>query len=165
MHLEHTLALGADRDTAWRFVSDVDGLLALLPGVSSVEAVCPGAWRVCLRQKVGYIEADFDVHVTMVRQDAPGRIEFRTEGKGVRVPAFTVTRDVVVLRATGAATELTYTSDVQFSGRLAALGHAVMKMKARELIAEFQRKVVERFTQFMVTTRSEERGGPCEPLT
>jgi carbon monoxide dehydrogenase subunit G len=147
MRIEQTLTLAADREAVWAFVSDVDVLLALLPGVLSVERTGPDGWRVRIRQKVGFIEADFDVNVAIVRKEAPGLLELRSEGKGVQVPAVVMTRDALALRSDGRTTEVAYSSDVQFSGRLAALGHAVMKLKARELIAEFQRKVVDRFEE------------------
>jgi carbon monoxide dehydrogenase subunit G len=116
-----------------------------------------------VRQKVGFIEADFDVHVVMVRKEAPALIQFRSEGKGVQVPVLVVTKDELQLRSDGRTTDLTYSSEVQFSGRLAALGHGVMKVKARELIVEFQRRVVQRFEEFMARAEWERREGACEP--
>jgi carbon monoxide dehydrogenase subunit G len=163
VRIEHRLRLSADRETVWEFVSDVDALLTLLPGVLNVERTTDSAWRVRMRQKVGFIEADFDINVVMAARQACEQIRFRSEGKGVQFPAVVVTRDVLDLRSAGPMTEVTYTSDVQLSGRLAALGHAVMKVKARELIAEFQRKVIERFDDFMVRTGRRRCETTCEP--
>ena len=149
MRIAHTVTLGADRDTVWDFVSDTGAILALLPGVMSVEPAGPDSWRVRLRQKVAFIEADFDVQVSIVRRTPPTLIEFRSEGKGVQVPALVVTKDELRLSSDGATTDLAYTSEIQLSGRLAALGHAVMKVKARQMIDEFQRRIVTRFEEVM----------------
>lgn len=138
------MRLAADGLRVWEFVSDGGAVLSLLPGVTSVECAGADAWRLRMRQKVGFIVADFDVRVAIVQKDPPRLLRFRSEGKGVQIPALVVTNDELWLEPDGAETELTYVSEIQFSGSLAALGHAVMKVKARQLIAEFRSSVVQK---------------------
>jgi carbon monoxide dehydrogenase subunit G len=150
VRIEERLTLEADRERVWMFVADVGQVLALLPGVTEITRVDGESWQLRIRQKVGFIEADFDLRVVVVLKDAPRLLRFRSEGKGIQVPALVVTNDELRLHADaeGRRTEVEYVSEVQLSGKLAALGHAVMKFKAREVVGEFRRRFGRRFEEF-----------------
>ena len=142
MEFRMELTLPATAPRIWEVLVDVPRIAACIPGCEDVqEHERLGRYSAVMKQKVGPFKLEVPAEIVVERCDEPSAVIARATGKD----KYTRTSLDVLLGVTiepdGAeACRLVVTSTVQIAGRLASLGFSVIKKRAEENFAEFEKR-------------------------
>ncbi|MDE3074763.1 MAG: hypothetical protein KGJ86_04990 [Chloroflexota bacterium] len=131
------------RDAAWAFFWQADRLAALLPGCRSVLEIEPQQRYVAeFEDRIGPYWLHFDMDIRVRETEPPRRIHLQASGRDQRLG---VTQDLdlaVTLAAAGPnETVIAIVVEVDFRGKVALLGHFVIRRKMRSVVEEFAANV------------------------
>jgi carbon monoxide dehydrogenase subunit G len=137
---EVTLSTGPAR--TWETLVDFRRIAACVPGCENVEELEPLAkYRAMMRQRVGPFRLDVPLDID-VHDVVPGEtIRARARGRDSLTQTAVNATLTVTLTPAGAGTRLGVVTDLHVTGRVAALGHAVIKRRSEENFAEFARRL------------------------
>lgn len=142
MEFADEVRLSATPAQTWDTLVDFRRIAACVPGCEDVEELEPLArYHAMMRQRVGPFRLDvpLDIDVQDVR---PGEaIRARARGRD-RLTQTAVTATLsVTLTPDDTGTRLGVVTDLQVTGKVAALGHSVIKRRSEENFAEFARRL------------------------
>jgi carbon monoxide dehydrogenase subunit G len=137
MQLVSTFIVGADPETTYAFLLDVNQVASCVPGVSSVEATGIDAFTGTLKVKVGPIGVTYRGAATITSRDPATHTATitadGTEGVGAgRVHAVAVME--VIPHASGS--QVTITADLEIAGRLAQFGRGIIDGVAKRIVKD-----------------------------
>ncbi len=142
MEFADEVRLSATPARTWETLVDFRRIAGCVPGCEDVEEIEPLArYRAMMRQRVGPFRLDVPLEID-VHDVRPGNaIRARARGRD-RLTQTAVTATLsVTLTPDGAGTRLDVVTDLQVTGKVAALGHAVIKRRSEENFAEFARRL------------------------
>ena len=143
--VEERFEVAAAPATVWEFLLDPARLGPCIPGASGLQIVDERTYRLAITVKVGFISTTQEVEMRVVGAEPPRRLVSEGRGEDARLGSRVDVRSTLELAPAGAsATTVSYRSEVKLLGRLGSVGDAVFGAKARELAAEFARRVRER---------------------
>jgi uncharacterized protein len=138
MILSGTFTFDGPRDRVWDLLQDPDVLAKALPGTKTLTQVGDDRYQGVMKVSVGPVNAaEFAVNVELKDKVPPERFAMTIDGKGgVGFTKGSATIDLA--EQPGPVTVMTYTSDVQIGGRIAAVGQRLLesvgKMMARQAL-------------------------------
>ena len=143
MNFQMDMQMAAARETIWPLFFDVARVATLIPGCENVQEKIPlQLYSAVMKQKIGPFKMEAPAEVSVEELVAPSKVRARAKG---RDKITGTTMDVLLnvsLEATEAnGTHLVVDSTMQVAGRLASLGYPVVKKKAEEMFAEFERRL------------------------
>jgi carbon monoxide dehydrogenase subunit G len=144
---EEDFTVDAAPDAVWDFLLDPTRVAVCLPGCESVEVEGATTYRVRLTVKVGFLSTTQNLKVELVEADRPRHLVSVARGEDRKLASQVEVKNTLDLSPASAGTLVRYRSDVRVLGRLGSVGDAVMKVKARQLAADFAanvRKAIER---------------------
>jgi uncharacterized protein len=140
--VEGTFAVDASREDAWIVLSDPRSLAALLPGCESVEPGEEGAYRLTAQARVGPFKAKLSGTMSVLEAQAPETMRVRVEGQdGVTASRVRAAMGFTLTSEGERRTTVAYSADVLISGRLATLGHGIVRVTIGSLLEEFVRRL------------------------
>jgi carbon monoxide dehydrogenase subunit G len=146
--VEGGVTVKAPMATVWDFVYDPAKLASLIPGCQGVEMIDETTYSMKLRVRVGIFHVDFGGIAKVQEMTPPGYARIVTEGKdkltGTMISLKTIV-DLKPVETNQNETQLSYTNDVAVIGKLAVLGDAVMRAKAKQMKEEFETKLKSQF--------------------
>lgn len=127
MILSGTFTFDGPRARVWEILQDPAVLAKALPGTQSLRQVGDDKFEGKMKVSVGPMSAaEFAVNVELKDKVEPERFEMQIDGKGS--VGFTKGKATIVLgEQPGPVTVMTYTSDVQIGGRIAAVGQRLLE--------------------------------------
>ena len=127
MILSGTFTFDGPRARVWEILQDPAVLAKALPGTKSLRQVEDDRFEGTMKVSVGPMSAaEFAVNVELKDKVEPKRFEMHIDGKGP--VGFTKGKATIVLdEQPGPTTVMTYTSDVQIGGRIAAVGQRLLE--------------------------------------
>jgi uncharacterized protein len=139
---EEEFTVNASTDAVWDFLLDPQRVAPCLPGCERLEVEDATTYRVRLTVKVGLLSTTQDLRVTITEAERPRRLVSLGRGEDRKLGSQVEVRNSLDLDAApGGATRVRYRTDARVLGRLGSIGDAVMKIKARQLAAEFAANV------------------------
>lgn len=139
---EEEFTVEAAPDTVWDFLLDPQRVAPCLPGCESVEIESATTYRVRLTVKVGFLSTTQNLKVELVESDRPRHLVSLARGEDRKLASQVEVRNTLDLApASPGATLVRYRSDVRVLGRLGSVGDAVMKVKAKQVAADFAANV------------------------
>ena len=145
MIIEGEFRVHAPLAVAWQYLSDLPGLVPLLPGCDAVEAAGEGQYRVVAHAKVGPIKTRVEGTLSVVDAVAGEALTLRVEGQdrltGSHVRAVAEFR---LMPVAAGETEVRYAADVIVSGRLGTIGQGIMRATMATMLADFVRRLTAR---------------------
>jgi len=138
MTFEGDIVVHAPHRKVWDFFQSVDELARSIPGCQSVERIDAEHYRAMMVEKLGIFRVSFamDVAVEEIRDG-----EFiRVKMKGIDSKlgsSFQQTLKADFIETGPADTRVHYVTDVQFLGKIASLGHSIIKRKVDEAMRKF----------------------------
>lgn len=126
----------------WQVMVDIARIAGCIPGCEDVEELATlSRYKAVMKQKIGPFKLEVPAEVTVVEHQEPSFVHVQAAGKD----KFTRTSLAVDLRIDvvpndQAGSSLSVQADLQVAGRLASLGYSVIKKKAEENFAEFERR-------------------------
>jgi carbon monoxide dehydrogenase subunit G len=156
MTFENAFTVQAPIDEVWRTLLDVERVAPCMPGAEVTERVGDDAYKVAVKVKVGPMSMTYRGEVQIVdRDDDERKATMHVKAKEARGQG-TADADVrIELDRDPAGTRATIETDVQISGKIAAMGQSV--------IADVSARLIEAFADNLAELLSE-NGGPVEEL-
>lgn len=147
MKLHHSTKVQAPPDQVWEFLQDTRAVVACLPGAELTDDKGNDQYGGVLRVAIGPLKLNYNGQVDVTRRDGDARqLEFAASGRdrrgggsvraGVRVE---------VADAGDGTSQLESVTDLQLTGRLAALGRGVQDV-SNTMFTDFSRRLAERVT-------------------
>jgi hypothetical protein len=142
MEFADEVTLSTDRARTWEALVDFRRIAACVPGCEDVEELEPLArYRAMMRQRVGPFRLDVPLEIEIEAVTPGESIRARARGRD-KLTQTTVNATLsVTLAPAGDGTRLAFVTDLQVTGRVAALGHSVIKRRSEENFAEFTRRL------------------------
>jgi carbon monoxide dehydrogenase subunit G len=140
MRFENEFAVPAPIDEVWNTLLDVERVAPCMPGAEVLERVGDDAYKVGVTVKVGPISMTYRGEVQIVERDEQAhRATMRVKAKEARGQGTADARAQMTLAEQSNGTDVTIDTEVQLSGKVAAMGQGV--------IADVSGKLVETFAE------------------
>src|SRR3712207_5296120 len=142
MRFENTFDVDAPIDEVWKTVLDVERVAPTVPGAQVLEQTGENAYKVGIKVKVGPMSMTYKGEVEITERDEDAhRAVMKARAKESRGQG-TADADVTMqLRGENGRTSATVTTDVELSGKAAAMGQGVLQDVAGRLVQTFAKNL------------------------
>lgn len=142
MIFENSIEIDVPRDTAWDFLWDVDRLISCVPGCEEAVTVEAGKlYNARMVARVGPFKVTFPIKIEVLESDPKQRIKARASGSDNKIGSHLKVELDVSLEEKGSSTVVSFVASVDILGKLATLGHSIIKRKADNDVAAFAQAV------------------------
>ena len=142
MRFEKEVEILAARDKVWNFIWDVDRFIACVPGCKEAKTIEAGKhYAATMVEKVGPFRVEFPTTIEVLEKEELLRIKARATGADNKIGSRMKLELDVRLGEQDNKTLLGFVADVDILGKLAALGHGIIKRKADQVLDEFAQAV------------------------
>ena len=127
MILSGTFTFDGPRARVWDILQDPEVLAKALPGTKTLTKVAEDRYEGVMKVNIGPMSAaEFAINVELKDKVAPKQFAMQIDGKGA--VGFTKgTATIALDEQPGPVTVMTYTSDVQIGGKIAAVGQRLLE--------------------------------------
>lgn len=144
MRLDQSVTVPARADDVWRLLGDIPAVAACMPGAQLTNAVDDATYEGTVKVAIGPLAMNYAGVVTIEERDEAGRrIVLAASGRDRRGSGTAKAHVTVRLVPGGEHTDIKVGSDLQLTGRLAALGRGVNDV-ANRLFTEFAQRLAAR---------------------
>jgi uncharacterized protein len=145
LQFEKEVEILAPRERVWNFIWDVDRFIACVPGCKEAKTIEPGKlYSATMIEKVGPFRVEFPTTIEVLEREELTRIKAQASGADNKIGSRMKLSLDVTLREQGEKTVLGFVAGVDILGKLAALGHGIIKRKADQVLDEFAQAVKKR---------------------
>lgn len=142
LQFEKEVEIVAPRQKVWDFIWDVNRFVACVPGCKEVRTLEAGKrYSATMVEKVGPFRVEFPTTIEVLEREELSRIKAQASGADNKIGSRMKLSLDVNLREQGDKTVLGFVAGVDILGKLAALGHGIIKRKADQVLDEFARAV------------------------
>ena len=145
MQFEKQVEIQAPREKVWNFIWDVDQFISCVPGCKEAKTIEEGKrYSATMVEKVGPFKVEFPTTIEVLERDELSRIRAQASGADNKIGSRMKLDLEVKLREEDNKTILQFVAGVDILGKLAALGHGIIKRKADQVLDEFAQAVKKR---------------------
>jgi carbon monoxide dehydrogenase subunit G len=145
LRFEKSVEIVSPREKVWQFIWDVDRFMACVPGCKEVKTVEEGkTYSALMVEKVGPFRVEFPTTIEVLERQELSRIKAQASGADNKIGSRMKVGLEANLQEQGDKTVLAFVADVDILGKLAALGHSIIKRKADQVLDEFAQAVKKR---------------------
>ena len=145
MQFEKEVEILAPKEKVWNFIWDVDRFIACVPGCKDATTIEEGKrYAATMVEKVGPFRVEFPTTIEVLEREELTRIKARASGADNKIGSRMKIELDVRLREQDDKTVLGFIATVDILGKLAALGHGIIKRKADQVLDEFAQAVKKR---------------------
>ena len=138
MKIEKTFTLSAPQEQVWSFITDPQKVAQCIPGCEGAEEKEPGRYAAAINVKVGPIRTTFHLDIEQTEQRPPEFASYLGKGEeGSRASRISSVSTLALKSVSVNSTEVTYTSDINITGRLGKFGGGMMQKIADGIGEEF----------------------------
>src|SRR5215510_11667469 len=138
MRFENAVSVDAPVDEAWRTLLDVERVAPCMPGAEVTERVGDDAYTVSVKVKVGQMSMTYRGEVQIVdRDEQERRATMHVKAKEARGQGTADAHVHMSLAEEAGGTHAAIETEVQMSGRIAAMGQSVIGDVSAKLIETF----------------------------
>ncbi len=142
MIFENSIEIDVPRDKAWDFLWDVDRLISCVPGCEEATTVEAGKhYNATMVARVGPFKVTFPIKIEVLESEPKQRIKARASGSDNKIGSHLKVELDVSLEEKGSSTLVSFVASVDILGKLATLGHSIIKRKADNDVAAFAQAV------------------------
>lgn len=142
MQFQKAVEILATREKVWKFIWDVDRFIACVPGCKDAKTVDEGKrYTATMTEKVGPFKVEFPTTIEVLERVELSRIKAQVTGADHKIGSRMKIDLDVNLREQDNKTILEFVAGVDILGKLAALGHGIIKRKADQVLDEFAQAV------------------------
>ena len=129
-------------ERVWPVMLDIARLAGCIPGCEQVEERAHLAeYSALMKQKLGPFKLEVPAQIIVEEYREPSLVRARASGKDkLTRTTLDVTLNVALTPLDTNSCRLSVDATLQVAGRLASLGHSVIKKRAEENFAEFERR-------------------------
>lgn len=135
-------ALPAPPDRVWLAMIDIERMAACIPGCEQVQMrELLKSYSAVMKQKIGPFKLEVPAEITVEDYREPAFVKANASGRDKFTgTTLNVTLHVQVEPEGDSGSKLAVDAALQVAGRLASLGYGMIKKKAEENFAEFERR-------------------------
>ena len=138
MKLDGTFTISAPPVTVWTAIRDPGLMAQCVPGCESAEKITDDSYRAVVSVKVGPVSARFNLVIDIEEEQAPDFVRSIAKGEEGSRASMLSSKNLLSLKAlSDGVTEVSWSADVNVTGRLGKYGLGLMRKKAESLSAEF----------------------------
>jgi carbon monoxide dehydrogenase subunit G len=138
MIIESSITIDGPIKEIWEKLLDPACLKACIPGCESVIIRSDQEFEGTVKVKIGPIKTKFEVVLTIVEKRPPVHLTTKALGKDLfKAGQFTQKNQLVLEGLNTNKTRLTYTSELNISGKIATFGERIFRAKAKEMEENF----------------------------
>jgi uncharacterized protein len=142
LQFQKEVAIEAPRDKVWKFIWDVDRFIACVPGCKEAKTLEDGKkYSAIMVEKVGPFKVEFPTTIDVLERDELRHIKAQASGADNKIGSRMKIDLDVHLSEQGNKTVVSFVAGVDILGKLAALGHGIIKRKADQVLEEFAQAV------------------------
>jgi hypothetical protein len=142
LRFERDIEINSPKEKVWRFLWDVDRFIACVPGCKEAGTVDPGkSYTATMTEKVGPFRVEFPMKIDVLESRELEYIKAQATGSDSKIGSRMKVELEVALAGDGDRTKLRLASNVDILGKLATLGHSMIKRKADQVMDEFARNL------------------------
>jgi carbon monoxide dehydrogenase subunit G len=135
----------APREKVWNFIWDVDRFIACVPGCKEAKTIEAGKlYAATMVEKVGPFRVEFPTTIEVLEREELAHIKAQASGADNKIGSRMKLSLDVKLQDQDEKTVLSFVAGVDILGKLAALGHGIIKRKADQVLDEFAQAVKQR---------------------
>jgi carbon monoxide dehydrogenase subunit G len=145
LEFQKQVEIAAPREKVWNFIWDVDRFIACVPGCKEAKTVEEGKrYTATMVEKVGPFRVEFPTTIEVLEREELSRIKAQASGADNKIGSRMKLELDVNLNEKQDKTLLNLVARVDILGKLAALGHGIIKRKADQVMDEFAQAVKQR---------------------
>jgi uncharacterized protein len=138
LRFEREIEIRSPKEKVWRFLWDVDRFIACVPGCKEAVTVEPGkSYTATMLEKVGPFRVEFPMKIDVLDSRELSYIKAQASGNDSKIGSRMKVELEVNLTGDGDQTKLALAASVDILGKLATLGHSMIKRKADQVMDEF----------------------------
>jgi len=136
----------APKEKVWNFIWDVDRFIACVPGCKEAKTIEEGKrYSATMVEKVGPFRVEFPTTIDILERQELTSIKAQASGADNKIGSrMKIELDVNLREQDSNKTVLGFIARVDILGKLAALGHGIIKRKADQVLNEFAQAVKEK---------------------
>jgi carbon monoxide dehydrogenase subunit G len=145
LRFEKEVEISVPRDKVWKFIWDVDRFIACVPSCKEAKTVEEGKlYSAIMVEKVGPFRVEFPTTIEVLEREELKHIKAQASGADNKIGSRMKIELDVSLQDRDGKTLLGFVAGVDILGKLAALGHGIIKRKADQVLEEFAQAVKKR---------------------
>ncbi|MGE5216056.1 MAG: CoxG family protein [Chloroflexota bacterium] len=145
MQFQKEVEILVPREKVWNFIWDVDRFIACVPGCKEAKTIEHGKkYSATMVEKVGPFKVEFPTQIEVLERQELAHIKAQASGSDNKIGSRMKVDLDVNLREQDNKTVLGFVATVDILGKLAALGHGIIKRKADQVLDEFALAVKKR---------------------
>jgi carbon monoxide dehydrogenase subunit G len=145
LQFQKEVEIRAPREQVWNFIWDVDRFIACVPGCKEAKTIEAGKkYAATMVEKVGPFKVEFSTSIEVLERDELNHIKAQASGADNKIGSRMKIDLDVHLRDQNGNTVVGFVANVDILGKLAALGHGIIKRKADQVLDEFAQAVKQR---------------------
>ena len=142
MQFQKEVEISAPREKVWKFIWDADRFIACVPGCKEAKTLEEGKrYAATMVEKVGPFKVEFPTTIEVLEREELARIKAQASGADNKIGSRMKVDLDVTLKEQDGKTRLGFTAGVDILGKLASLGHSIIKRKADQVLDEFAQAV------------------------
>ena len=142
MRFENEFEVDAPIERVWEALLDVERVAPTVPGAQIYERTGDDAYSVGIKVKVGPMSMTYRGHVEITERDEEAhRAVMKARAKEARGQGTADADVTMVLRGENGRTAATVTTEVEMSGKAAAMGQGVLQDVAGRLVGTFAKNL------------------------
>jgi uncharacterized protein len=132
----------ASREKVWKFIWDVNRFIACVPSCKDAKTIEEGRlYSATMVEKVGPFRVEFPTTIEVMEKEELKHIKAQASGADNKIGSRMKIELDVNLEERDNKTRLGFVANVDILGKLAALGHGIIKRKADQVLDEFAQAV------------------------
>jgi len=146
MKFESQTTIQCDREAIWSLLFDVSRVAELIPGCSDVEEIdALKEYSALMKQKVGPFRFEMPVEITVIEYVEHEKVGVQASGKDSKTATNVFVQMVLTLldEEEGDGVVIDVDADIEISGKLATLGHPIVKRKCNDIFKAFDKNLHE----------------------
>lgn len=148
MQFQKEVEILTPREKVWKFIWDVDRFIACVPGCKDAKTLEEGKkYSATMVEKVGPFKVEFPTNIEVLEREELSHIKAQASGADNKIGSRMKVDLDVHLREQNGKTVLAFVASVDILGKLAALGHGIIKRKADQVLDEFAQAVKKRMEE------------------
>jgi uncharacterized protein len=142
MEFENTFVVDAPMEEVWDLLLDVERIAPCMPGAQVLEQTGDDAYKVAVKVKLGPMTMNYKGDVEIVEKDAGSHVAtMRAKAKEARGQGTASANMRMALKPAEGGTEASILTEMQMSGKAAAMGQGIIKDVASTLTDRFAQNV------------------------
>ena len=142
MQFEKEVEILAPREKVWNYIWDVNRFIACVPGCKEAKTIEEGKkYSATMIEKVGPFKVEFPTSIEVLERQELTHIRAQASGADNKIGSRMKLDLDVNLREQDGKTIVKFVAGVDILGKLAALGHGIIKRKADQVLDEFAQAV------------------------